>query len=200
MSALNYPSYKFYTEPCWQHFVRTPWISAPPPLRHWLLDRGSLTQRLMHASDGDFRVKILSQHMQRPLLSEARALRIPTCQQAIVREVILYGCNKPWVYARSVIPIKTLTGRLRRLRSLDNRPLGALLFNDRSMRRGNIEITGMKASGLIHSNSAHNAKDYIWGRRSLFFLDQKPLLVSEIFLPEFTPYNEVNLSRLELYC
>jgi chorismate-pyruvate lyase len=25
----------------------------------------------------------------------------------------------------------------------------------------------------------------VWGRRSLFYLDRKPLLVSELFMPEF---------------
>lgn len=161
----------------------------PVALRGWLLDRGSLTQRLIDASGGQFRVEVLSQHMALPLLSEANALGLPTRQCAVVREVILYGGGEPWVYARSIIPVKTLTGRLRSLRTLDNRPLGALLFKDKTMQRGDIEITCMNTENHLQPRLPQDIKSTIWGRRSVFYLDQKPLLVSEMFLPEFKPYN-----------
>jgi chorismate lyase len=158
-------------------------------LRGWLLDRGSLTQRLIDASNDAFRVEVLNQRMALPLLSEARALGLPTHQRALVREVVLYGCDEPWVYARSIIPVKTLTGRLRSLRKLDNRPLGALLFNDRSMQRGDIEIACMNTATHLQPSLPKNIEGTVWGRRSVFTLDQKPLLVSEMFLPGFKPYN-----------
>lgn len=168
----------------------------PMALRSWLLDRGSLTQRLIDASGGAFRVDVLNQRMAYPRLSEARALGMPSRQKALVREVILFGCNKPWVYARSIIPITTLSGRLRSLRKLDNRPLGALLFNDRTMQRGDIEIACIEHGRPTNTDNLFSETTFagittgtVWGRRSVFFLDQKPLLVSEMFLPGFKPYN-----------
>jgi chorismate--pyruvate lyase len=154
-----------------------------------LLDRGSLTERLIDASHGQFRVEVINQRMELPLLSECHALGIPSRQHALVREVILYGCDEPWVYARSIIPAKTLTGRLRSLRKLDNRPLGALLFNDVSMQRGQIELACSSTGDLLLPGLSGYLQGTVWGRRSVFFLDQKPLLVSEMFLPGFRPYN-----------
>jgi chorismate-pyruvate lyase len=31
----------------------------------------------------------------------------------------------------------------------------------------------------------------LWARRSVFLLENKPLLVAEIFLPTFKPYNQI---------
>lgn len=190
MPSLHYPNQKFHDEPNWRRYTRTPVASLPPALQNWLLDRGSLTQRLTDLSGGEFRVEILNQQMEFPTLSDIKILGTPYRQKALVREVILYGCNEPWVYARSVIPVKTLTGRLRCLRKLDNRPLGALLFRDTSMQRGDMEIACIpsRSCRLSHQLSL-GEKDSLWGRRSVFYLDSKPLLVSEMFLPRFKPYN-----------
>jgi chorismate--pyruvate lyase len=187
---LHYPNQKFHDEPNWRSYTRTPVATMPQALQNWLLDRGSLTQRLTDISGGEFRVEILNQQMAFPKLSDIKILGIPYRQKALIREVILYGRNEPWVYARSVIPIKTLTGRLRRLRKLDNSPLGALLFRDITMQRGEMQIACIPArSRHLPSQLPIDKNDILWGRRSAFYLDNKPLLVSEMFLPGFKPYN-----------
>ena len=172
----------------WRSYRRTPLFTTCSALRPWLLGRGSLTERLIRASQGQFEVKILFQGMGVPRLSEQRALGLPARQRALVREVILSGNKQPWVYARSIIPMKTLTGRLRKLRKLDNRPLGALLFSDPGMTRGPIEISNLLMSEQTVPTTYGRP---IQGRRSLFWLDDKPLLVSEVFLTGFTPYNKI---------
>ena len=78
---------------------------------------------------------VLKQGWEIPQLDEALALAIPSGQLALVREVILYGNNQPWVYARSVLPHQALNGRLRFLRRLGNKPLGALLFSNPVIKR-----------------------------------------------------------------
>ena len=144
----------------------------------------------MQASAGEFSVQVLNQSLQLPRLSEMRALALPPRRLALIREVILFGSGQPWVYARSVIPLSTLTGRLRKLRHLDSRPLGALLFSDPSMRREPVEIACHTGSNSQMPMALGDFQDPMWGRRSVFRLDNKPLLVSEIFLPSFTPYNQ----------
>ena len=118
---------------------------VPAELRNWLLDSGSLTKRLQQASDNQFSVQVLNQSVQLPNLSERRALGLAPRRLALIREVLLFGRGVPWVFARSVIPLQTLTGRLRKLRHLDNRPLGALLFSDPTMTREPLEWTCMPA-------------------------------------------------------
>ena len=189
LPSTRFSNRKFNREPQWRGYLRVPASAVPPLLRSWLLDQGSLTQRLVEASRNQFRVEIINQRIERPRLSELRALAMPPRQRALVREVLLYGGDEAWVYARSILPLPTLTGRLRRLRKLDNRPLGALLFNDPTMRRGPVEIACISAQKTQLPREVRHFDKPLWGRRSVFYLSGKPLLVSEIFLPTFSPYN-----------
>lgn len=149
--------------------------------KSWLLDPGSLTQKLIAHSQGQFRVEVLQQRTQRAQLSEYRALKLNRQRWAVVREVILYGQNTPWVFARTIIPLSTLKGPLKRLHHLGNRPLGEALFAEPSMRRKGVEVARVKARHL--PKVAQQLKPR-WGRRSVFTLKNKPLLVSEIFLAD----------------
>lgn len=148
--------------------------------KQWLLGTGSLTQKLLEASQGDFSLRILRQGLATPRVDEAKALKLPARQQALIREIVMSGAGQDWVFARSVLPLSTLTGRLRQLKTLDNRPLGALLFKDPTMQRSAIEISRLEPHNFSYPSSAA-----CWSRRSVFRLDQKPLLVAEVFLPSF---------------
>lgn len=166
---------------------------VPRHWRHWLEDRGSLTRRLVSASGGDFRVQILRQFVGLPSLEEARTLHLAPRRRALIREVLLIGNGTPWVFARSILPLSTLSGRLRRLRRLDNRPLGQLLFSDNSMTRGPVEVARIQGASLPADCGTNN--QLLWGRRSVFRLDGKPLLVCEIFLPAFQALSTTTASK-----
>lgn len=157
----------------WRALTRPSQLAAPQPWRNWLLDRGSLTQRLISASHGRFRVRLLSLRHGRPTRSEARALGLPPGRLALIREVELLGNDEPWVYARSVFPVDTLTGPQRRLRGIGSRSLGTLLFREPSMRREPLQISTLRLPG----------GERLWARRSVFRVAGKPLLVCEVFLP-----------------
>ena len=160
--------------------------AIPPVFTAWLLDTSSLTQRLMAKSQGQLQVEVLQASIQRPHPSEWQALGIPCRQWAMVREVILSGRGVPWVYARTVIPLSTLHGPLRRLHYLGNKPLGEQLFADPSMRREPVEIAQLDAAQLPQTLCHHSpeACHKTWGRRSIFRVSNKPLLVSEVFLAQ----------------
>jgi chorismate--pyruvate lyase len=152
---------------------------------HWLMDSGSLTKKLVQKANGNFRVSVLSQSIRPVLLSEQRVLLIPHRQWALIREVVLYGNNSPWVYARTAIPLNTLKGSLRRLHYLGNKPLGEQLFTDPSMQRGKLQIAKFLPSHLppLTQKISLPPQQSTWGRRSVFCLSSQPLLVSEVFLP-----------------
>ena len=157
----------------YQVLVPTEWYS-------WLTDKGSLTQRLVKLSDNQFRVRVVKQGWYRPTRSEAKALNMGSRQFALVREVQLLGKqDQVWVYARSIIPATTLTGRQRQLKMLGNRSLGTLLFTDPTMRRGHLQISRLFLKDRRRA----------WARRSIFYLSGKPLLVCEVFLPELLKVN-----------
>jgi len=182
----------------WHHYQRNPLVQINPLWRSWLLDQGSLTQRLINASNGAFQVRKLRQGWQLPTRSEAQCLGLKPRQLAIVREVELLCHGEPWVYARSVFPQQTLTGRLRSLKKLDTRPLGALLFSDPTMERTHFEVAALYNDQLASyfPNNTDNSNSFAWGRRSLFFLDEKPILVAEVFLPAMEQHARINSTTL----
>ena len=158
----------------------------PHRVRIWLLDEGSLTERLIRASNGNFEVQRLSQGWQLPTLSERSLLDIPARQWALVREVVLRCHGQAWVYARSVIPVATLSGSLRHLRWLQNQSLGALIFQNPQLRRSGFQLSRLPAnSEYIHPSLRQ--QEPAWARRSRFTIAGKSLSVSEVFLQQFQP-------------
>lgn len=147
-----------------------------------LLDQGSLTHRLIKASKGDFRVRVCKQTWQRPHFNERKCLCLKEHEYAFIREVELICKGEVWVKARSVIPRATLVGKLKHLAHLGNKPLGAVLFKNPSLERTSFEVSRLTAEGLI-DNSIRGHQEESWGRRSVFRLQGKSILVTEIFLP-----------------
>lgn len=101
---------------------------------------------------------------------------LPATTSVLVREVILWCNDMPCVYAQSWLPRQTLAA-LRPLADLGERPLGDYIFQHQSLHRGPIEATKLNVvlPGLHAS--------LCYARRSVFQLENLPLLVSEVFLP-----------------
>lgn len=172
----------------WKPNSRFPPTAIPAELYGWLLDPASLTQRLQQLCPGCFRVRVLAQTWGVPRLDERRALGMRTGTRAMIRQVQLLCDDIPWVYARTVIPAVSLRGRLKRLARLGTRPLGAMLFADPAMQRGVVELACIRRGEALYADAIHRLRQRpagIWGRRSVFRITGKPLLVSEIFLPDF---------------
>lgn len=163
--------------------------------REWLLDSASLTLRIKNHCQancmGQFSVKLLHQGMGIPSNDEVQRLKLKSRRYALIREVLLYCGNTPVIFARTVIPIKTLTGPQRQLSHLGNRPLGEFLFAQPSLQRDAMEIAVLKHGHQLFDSSINNLRaeslnlpEKVWARRSIFRLRHKPLLVAEVFLPD----------------
>lgn len=159
---------------------------APPLLRQWLDEPGSLTRRIRYSCSGCFHVEVLREQWGPPFLDEALRLGVRPRHWAWLREVLLCCGDSTWVYARSVIPRQSLRGRLRRLRQLGRQPLGSILFGRHPVSRGKIEIARLTAGDGLYRQAARRTKvtSGCWARRSVFHIAGRPLLVTEIFLPE----------------
>ncbi len=166
------------------------------PLKDWLLDQGSLTARLKSHS-ATFRVELLGQEQQVCSLDEANEF-IKAGEAVLVREVLLYCDDVPQVFARSLIPISSLTGEEQALANLGTQPLGQVLFNNPSLKRQQIELSAFDESSRVAqfaklltkqqaSDDQHQAVE-LWGRRSVFIVENKPLMVAEVFLPQAFAY------------
>lgn len=176
---------KHALEPVWQSCRRLRRSALPEQWRDWLLDHSSLTRRLQQCCQGNFRVEVIAQRMETPMLSEARALGRPPQEIALVRQVHLLCDETPWVFARTVVPLPSLRGGLRRLAVLGNKPLGAVLFADPKMERTPVEVASINPRHRLYRMSRGEQQGKpLWGRRSVFCLQGNHLLVSEFFLPE----------------
>jgi chorismate lyase len=188
--TLHFYSLCHRAEPAWHVATRLHCRDVPETVLRWLLDPASLTRRIQAACGGAFRVEVLAQCWAQPQHNEARVLGMRSGSWGFVREVHLLCEDRPWVFARTVIPRATLTGSRRRLTRLKSRPLGAVLFADPSMQRGPVEIARITPCDKLYpAATLHLGRqpETIWGRRSLFTLGGAPLLVSEIFLPGIPP-------------
>lgn len=113
---------------------------------------------------------------------EASVMSLANEHSALIRQVLLCCDGRPLVYARTVIPVTTIQGAQRRYANMGNRPLGAMLFADRTMKREEVQIARLPVSHQANNYSTIGGP--IWGRRSVFRVSAKPILVSEYFLPE----------------
>ncbi|MGD8589287.1 MAG: chorismate lyase [Chromatiales bacterium] len=179
---------KSIIEPHWLEWSRHRFAAIPSGYRDWLLDEGSLTRRVMLAcADRQFRVRLLHQGWLRPLYSEGRVLRLRRGGMTLIREVELVCDQTPWVFARTVIPATSLKGSARRLKRLGEKPLGAVLFSHSKLRRGITQVARLSPRHpLYDAATVHVAAkpNELWGRRTLFYLSGRPILVNEIFLPD----------------
>ena len=133
----------------------------PEKVLFWIRDDQSLTQKLKKRYP-DFRVEVHKQ--EESAIYNHEINQIGNEGRFIVREVFLYGDNEPVVFARSIIPKNPITDSIMKI---GNKPLGEILFTDPNILREPIEVT---------------FQNDIWGRRSVFVMNNSRILVSEFFL------------------
>jgi len=152
--------------------------------RRWLIDRGSLTDRVRERCTA-FRVELVFQGPRRAARDE-RFLAGGRGQRVFVREVFLSCGRARVVFAHSVTPLANLRGAWRGLVRLGTRPLGAALFADPRVQRRPLRFRKLGPRDELHARAcAATGKRLpaLWARRSLFILGKSPILVTEIFLP-----------------
>lgn len=175
-----------FMEPEWYELTHRKPAATPDKIYPWLKDDGSLTKRLISHCSGQFSVSVRQQQTKKPFNSERQILAMQNAKVAFIREVELRCNNQPWVFARTLIPMSSLSGAARRLAYLGNKPLGALLFANPSTKRGLVQIARLLPRHSLFSIAVENLKhkpDELWARRTLFWYEKKPLLVNEVFLP-----------------
>ncbi len=174
-------------EPEWGDWRSQRLREMPVGMSDWLLESGSLTRRMIRiCGQGCFRVRLLHQGWGAPLNSERRLLQSRRGVITLIREVELLCDGVPWVFARTLIPATSLQRSVRRLTQLGERPLGAVLFSDPKVHRGVTQFARLHARHPLFQAACDHVDaqpETLWGRRTLFTLSGRPLLVNEFFLP-----------------
>lgn len=106
----------------------------------------------------------------------------------LVREVVLWGDGQPWVFARSLIPQALCSDELA---NLGNQALGKIIFNDRRFVRQPFELCYLAQPNELLKTLELNTCEPLWGRRSVFTMNQLSMSVAELFLPQSPAYADM---------
>jgi chorismate--pyruvate lyase len=174
----------FNREPLWlenQHGTRH---KMPESVQSWTYESGSLTQRLRSIYGDAVTVKILFQQWRVPLLTERNTLGLHDRRICLIREVLLHANDKPLILARTILPAATINVANRSLSKLGTRPLGEVIFSYPQLERIAMDVTLINPSEWTpRALDIGHIKQPIWGRRTVYAIKHRQMLVSEFFLP-----------------
>lgn len=176
-----------------ESYAQSQWQSVEPPFQFthdapssWLNHRESLTRRLKQHCDC-FEVQVLNERIESLDDNEQNLLNAGIGDQFWVREVYLFGDGKPWVFARSVMPVDKKSSELSQIQKLNQKPLGEMLFSNPNLQIKARLVAQFSPTQRLNPSSNSTATS-LWGRRTLFDLGHYPLIVTEIFLPDSPAY------------
>jgi len=163
-------------------------ISPNKKIQDWLSTKDSLTAKLRLVCP-DLEVVVLSEKLETPLANEIQSLNLAPNEKVWVRCVVLKGKGANWVYARTVIPNFDDKNPWSNLQKLGNKPLGEVLFQDKSIKRTPFTFATQSLLTwpyLINHVGSDQANKTGYARRSKFTQKGAPLLLTEVFLPGLT--------------
>lgn len=137
------------------------------PILDWLMEVDSMTRRFERYCQ-QVTVNLLREGFIDRNEAGSDAVLLPADRRFWLREIELCGDQTPWLVARTLVPESTLVGPEQKLQQLGTVPLGRYLFSSSTLTRDFIDV------GLSGN---------LWGRRSRLRLSDKPLLLTELFLP-----------------
>ena len=145
--------------------------SVNPAIQRLLNEKGSLTQQLIDVSNDRFRVQPVELEWRNLLGDDLRKLFGPVApsHKFWSRKAILLCESQPAVLAHSLMPAHAAESALGQVLELGEQPLGEYLFSQSGLQRVAFQFA--------------QSEQGFWGRRSIFYLDSKPIMVAEFFLP-----------------
>ncbi|MEH0873616.1 chorismate lyase [Pectobacterium cacticida] len=144
----------------------------PVHIGDWMMETQSMTQRLKHYCT-QLKVVLCHEGFITPQALGEEGEQLPPDERYWLREVVLYGDGRPWLFGRSIVPQRTLNATDSALMKIGAEPLGRYLFAQESLTRDYIHI---------------GCGEGVWARRSRLCLSGYPLLLTELFLPESPVY------------
>ncbi|MDQ7089426.1 MAG: chorismate lyase [Methylococcales bacterium] len=178
-------SFLFNDEPNWKPNHSQIRQQLPLKVQSWAYEAHSLTQRLRCFYGDAVKVKILFHQWKTPFLSEAQHLHLRYPRYSLIREVLLYADDKPLILARTILPKRTIQIAKRNLSHLGTRPLGEVIFSYPHLERLDMNICCIKTKLWSEALQQQlTLEPVIYGRRTVYAIQQQPLLVSEFFLPD----------------
>ncbi len=152
--------------------------------KKWMLENGSLS-RLLAKQCQQLNVKLLhNRFIPKDELTDHERLLLSD-ERCLLRKVVLLGDQSAWVLGRTLIPDSSLLEQDVDLTQQGDIPLGLTVFNADNVRRDALQVGCLetKEHGLLMA------------RRSRLWMNHKPMLVAELFLPDAPFYTQENASQ-----
>ncbi len=153
-----------------------------PTAQRWLLEQGSLSELFAQYCQ-HFSVELtFNQPIEAGLLSaqESQLLKPESC---LLRQVVLQGDGQPWALGRTLIPLSVNDDEFD-LSQQGSTPLGVTIFAAQHVRRDALQV------GRVLTPAGD-----LLARRSRLWMNDKPMLVAELFLPAAPIYNKDSLNE-----
>jgi len=163
------------------------WRPAPPPTApksamKWLRRPGSLTAALSRL--GPVRVEVVQESLTAKTNSAMGSAEDRQREPVWTRDVLLLVEGVSVIAARSVTPAAHSRCAWRAVRSLGERPLATILYDDASVSRGRFSFASLNGSRIRRGDALSYTGCRLLARKSVFVRTTSPLLVTEVFLPE----------------
>lgn len=147
-----------------------------PNAKAWLLEQGSLSRRLSDNCQ-QLTVELLhNQWVESSFLDKSEYELLPT-EPCLLRKVILQGDGKPWIVGRTLIPKSSVQDQSHNLELQGEIPLGLTVFSADNVKRDELLV-----------GWAETPDGLLLARRSRLWMNNKPMLVAELFLSDSPAY------------
>lgn len=144
--------------------------------KSWLLEQGSLSH-LMGLSCQTLQVDFCEHHWVDSEQLEVDEFTLLSKESCLRRQVILSGDGIPWVLGRTLIPQSSLQDQSVDLTLQGEIPLGITVFSSGNVYRDALQV-----------GWAQTPQGPLLARRSRLWMNNKPMLVAELFLPDCPVY------------
>lgn len=158
----------------WQTEEKLSLGAIGPIEQQWLTHTGSLTQRLRGLTDNQIQHRLRFENWGEAFADERLALSLQPDEPVWEREIDWTFNNTTWVIGRVIVPKQSMVEEASQLEQLRHISLGDVLFRDPNLVRAHFEFAKLSPAR--------------WVRRCVFHFHNKPLLVSEVFTPQFFEY------------
>lgn len=140
------------------------------------MEKGSLSRRFEEKCE-KLKVELLFNDMiaSTHLISQEKSLLGDT--KCLLREVVLFGDNQQWLVGRTLIPEGSLMEQPYDLIQQGTNPLGLTVFSVEDVSRDALQF------GWVDFPNQR-----LIARRSRLWMNKKPMLVAELFLPASPVY------------
>jgi chorismate--pyruvate lyase len=175
-----------YTTPWYPHYK----LAGTPDntrLCAWLRTRKSVTRQIEKQRHITLHVRMLHQGWDYPEHDEAILLGLTRKEKVWVREIHLIYAQQVFIYGRSLFTQHVRQHELNQFRQFNQRPLGYFLFSRAHLVRDPFVFAKLTPHHATYHRALHTLPlnpTHLWARCSRLTLEQQPILLTEVFLPD----------------